>query len=255
MNEQDLQDRMAASTAWTAQETLDPAADITRGRNRLRRKRAAIGSTAAAAVAVTALGFNALTNADTAEIDPAATPSTRPTPTVFPPPSGDTVLYALARAYVDEKGEHLSINHGLHGRGAYLSLVGDWSQDGGQAFFEMTFGDKTSEAEQELKWACKPTTMPGAFPLTCNWKTTSDGERFMVGLGTEDIKQGGKTYKGVKSYLVQYRRSDGKWTMMKLTSGLIEGDGKKPPVVSPDITVERMMEAVTDPRFTKDEAR
>ncbi|GAB3810478.1 hypothetical protein [Kribbella italica] len=56
MNEHDLQERMTRTTAWTDSLPADPAADLARGRRRLRRRRAAVGAGSAFAVALVATG-------------------------------------------------------------------------------------------------------------------------------------------------------------------------------------------------------
>ncbi|GAA1547491.1 hypothetical protein [Kribbella lupini] len=56
MNENDLHEQLARSTAWTDSLPTDPAADLARGRRRLRRRRAGVGLTAVAAVALVATG-------------------------------------------------------------------------------------------------------------------------------------------------------------------------------------------------------
>ncbi|MGC4939119.1 hypothetical protein [Kribbella sp. DT2] len=56
MNEHDLHERMARTTAWTDALPTDPAADLARGRRRLRRRRAAVGAGSAFAVALVATG-------------------------------------------------------------------------------------------------------------------------------------------------------------------------------------------------------
>jgi hypothetical protein len=52
----DLHERLARSTAWTDSLPSDPAADLARGRRRLRRRRAAVGAGSAFAVALVATG-------------------------------------------------------------------------------------------------------------------------------------------------------------------------------------------------------
>lgn len=56
MNENDLHEQLARSTAWTDSLPTDPIADLARGRRRLRRRRAFVGAGSAVAVAVVATG-------------------------------------------------------------------------------------------------------------------------------------------------------------------------------------------------------
>lgn len=240
MNEHDLQKRMAASTAWTAQEPMDPKADLTRGRSRLRRKRIAVSSTAAAAVAVAALGFNAITSAHVADVGVAARPIAQ-----FPPADASDQLYALLRSVAPPPGAS-------EGPGGITSDGDYWKQGGGVAYTTIFVGPGAHGEEVMIRNTCKPTRYPDSFPHTCQWTTTADGKRVLIGRGSEDIRQNGKTYKGVKSYVVLHRFSTGRWAMIRISGGLMEGNKKTPPpVVDPKVSIERMIDAVTDPRLAK----
>ncbi|ONI71957.1 hypothetical protein BWI15_17775 [Kribbella sp. ALI-6-A] len=71
MNENDLHEQLARSTAWTEDLTVDPAGDLARGRRRLRRRRATVGAGSAFAVALVATGGSLATAHWGGSTDPA----------------------------------------------------------------------------------------------------------------------------------------------------------------------------------------
>jgi hypothetical protein len=274
----DLLDRMTESTAWTRTGVIDPAEDVRRGRTRLRRRRAGIAAAAVSAVTVTVVSVNTLTALETPPTDPPVATTGTPAVSVRPHCVGENpyeekgspdawaddaerLLTAFAR-HADPRGEHLqtrepNVRGGCTGgynrqvKGPWVDVRAAWRQDGDVDTVRIeihppgNYDDPQagpSFAHPHLG-ACRKPPWPALTPYSCGWRI-EDGRRVLV--GTSDVR-------GYKSYLAGHVRPDGQFVLVRVESGAHSDPGTeqpKNPVRNPDVTVEGLVAAVTDPAMT-----
>jgi hypothetical protein len=124
-----------------------------------------------------------------------------------------------------------------------------WKQDGGSGSMAVT----VDGMELPMSPHCGPQPSPGFMPFTCNWKTTSDGKRILVGTASIDDQLGGTAYKDIRSLFARYVTPEGLTVSVEVFgtgSNSIEEPIKSPPVLRPDVTIDQLIAAVTDPAMT-----
>ncbi|TWD83472.1 hypothetical protein FB561_4635 [Kribbella amoyensis] len=100
MNENDLHEQLARSTAWTDSLSTDPTADLLRGRRRLRRRRALVGAGSACAVALVATGGSLATAHLGGTTDPAGSGQNQATVQHSLVPPGASIEFRPDGSYV-----------------------------------------------------------------------------------------------------------------------------------------------------------
>ncbi|ADB34417.1 hypothetical protein Kfla_5404 [Kribbella flavida DSM 17836] len=278
MNEHDLHERMRDSTAWTDHLGTEPAADLLRGRKRLRRRRTTIGASAMSAIAVVAAGATIAAGQLPGAADGQVAGD--PTPGVFGvlrlTPGGPTITCPLSAAppgglpagtaepnhlrilvsHVDPARTHLK------GRSAgILRRPGDgpceprgvaaawseWHEAGGTGFAAVAVrakGDygpvEANEIPEPRADVCGLYTDRSTF-TDCRVITTAAGQKVRVGT------------RGKQAYWASYVRPDG-----AMAYATVEGDNRRAdpgpapadepdPVLAPSVTLEALIATVTDP--------
>jgi hypothetical protein len=263
MTTKNLVDLMAESTRWTQSEPVHPAADIARGRARLRRHRIGIGGVAAAGVSVAVLATGTAIGGSGSESLPAAAPTTSTTATAdCAGRDWEADAQRLMKAFgghADPAGRYLSPPpHGFNNGcaigtvpGPWLDVSGRWRQDGAVDRVRVQVHPPGDYADPQLgeaylhphKQPCKLPPWPAFTPYSCSERTV-DGKRVVVGVSTA---------RGYRSYLVGYVRPDGQLVTVRVESG-VHGDPQteqpENPVRTPDVTVEQLVAAATDPAMT-----
>lgn len=254
MTDHDLLERMTETAGWAATAPVDPAADLARGRRRLRHRRLGLAATAGFAVAATVTGVSVLADPPAQQL-PVATP---------PPPAArpDTTEARLAtdrlanwfagrvdpgRRYV--KGTD-GAAYGIESRARSVTLRWQQGAGHGQVAVSVTPPGRYDTAGSPVSSSkCLVFNRAAAAgpPYSCRW-TTKDGRRVLI--GTSDLN-------GVTSYFASYVRADG-----YLALASIEGDrrwafvqsvrpgGERvvfPPVRDLAVTLNDVVAAVTDP--------
>jgi hypothetical protein len=251
MNEQDLRERMEHSVDTDLGETqIDPAADLRRGRTRLRRNRITTGFAAVTSVAaVAALGLQ-LVPASSADdqgtasaAKPAASPSTaargaREQYTSRLVNLSANMLDSVLHQHVDPDGKHAPATPDGVAGGVLLDpskkLVGvgftqQWRQNGevGQLDVLVRAG---KHAQSKDAWCNSPTK------LTCTTRTAPNG-RPIVTL-VVPTAEGGTAGRN-NGLFVRYVRPDGQVVVVS-----VQG------VTQPDVTLQQLIEAAIDPAMS-----
>ncbi|WP_328991711.1 hypothetical protein OG394_35950 [Kribbella sp. NBC_01245] len=257
MNEQDLQDRMAGSTAWTELTSLDAAGDIQRGRSRLRRRRLGVGLTAMSAVAMAAIGVNTIVGQLGDDAGAAGSPLT--SGATATPEELSAAHGAAVREHVDPQHKYSSTRLGasendpnVAGKPLVgITTLGPWKQGGGTGSLQIEV-TKT----KGLNVYCAPEAKaPSILKFGCTWKTLSDGTKVQVGETTEDTVYNGVSYKNVQSRVAYYVRPDGQTVTVAVFATGSNAAGEKltrPPLTKPDVTEAQLIAAATDPAMTLD---
>ncbi|MFC0629118.1 hypothetical protein [Kribbella deserti] len=267
MNEQDLQDRMAGSAAWTELTSSDVTGDIERGRSRLRRRRVGVGLTAMSAVAVAALGVNAVAGQFGNDVGAAGTPPlavNTPTPNAsitakFVEPRKRAAIHAAAVVkHIDPQKEYTSdirLGSGQTDSTATGQVWtawyshGSWEQDGGSGMLSIHVAK-----EKETNLHCGPEAeSPSILKFSCQWKTLPDGTKVQVGQATSSGVYKGVTYKNIPSRFAYYVRPDGQSTFVAVFGGAgntSERQLLKRPLSKLDVTEEQLIAAVKDPALS-----
>jgi hypothetical protein len=283
MNEHDLHDELARTTAWTDTLPTDPAADLARGRRRLRRRRAGVGLTATLAVAMVATGGSLATAhlRGPADVGPASASSDgdvqmtmrvgpsgqtitcNPAPVTpsngIPPGGPATNLIAVFAAHADPSGGHLTGRadddliapiSGPCGRPGGAWARSDWSEAGGVGWVAVSVVPKAAHEPPNGYGIPHPRAdacglMDDRSKFTKCWvTTTASGEQVRVGT------------RGKQAYWAGYVRPDG-----QLAIATVEGDGRRAdpgifggaepttqtPVDQPSVTLAQLIATVTDP--------
>ncbi|MFK4083605.1 hypothetical protein ACI2LF_05815 [Kribbella sp. NPDC020789] len=263
MNEQELRERMQTSvqTAF-APDAIDPAADVTRGRRGLRRRRVAGGLTAAAAVAaVAALGAQYLP-VSSAE-PPVAQATSRST-------SEDDARYQARLKYLGAQtvftlhrhlGKSQKYLDGTAGRSAGVrgdgnqvdefTVMQEWKQSGGTGLLWVSIA-RPRQALAKEKW-CGPGYTPDLLRMGCFDRLAPNGRKVTIGAILPIKNSQGVTYRESGGQFVRYVRPDGQVviaavvgmnTLKRVADGLPKG------VKRPDVTWPQLAAIATDPDLT-----
>jgi hypothetical protein len=254
MNDQDLLDELTRSTDWTNDLTTDPAADIARGRSRLRRWRLATGAAALSALAVAAVGVSGAVGhlAGLSEAPAAGFAA----PVTTQPPMYFTKYIDILAAHVDPATRYLAQGGGAQkGDVIWAEAQADWNEHGGRGIAIVKVDAKGAwggapgqEVNQNRSDKCALAATSFTF-TSCKWMTTADGKHVLVGTRAS----------APKAYFASYVRPDG-----GLAIALVDGDGNKrwpsrrvtdeagkvAPVPDPSVTLAGLIATVTDPSLT-----
>lgn len=258
MNEQDLQDRMAGSAAWTELTSLDAAGDIQRGRSRLRRRRLGVGLTAMSAVAVAAVGVNATVGQLGNDVGAAGSPISLAEQGAAPTLKELSAAHGAAvREHVDPQHKYSStqLGHGEYDANVPgkplvgIATVGTWKQGGGTGQLQIEVAKKKG-----LNLYCAPENKaPSILKFGCTWKTLPDGKKVQVGETTQNVVHNGVSYKKIQSRFAYYVRPDGQTVTVAVFATQSNATGEKlarPPVTNPDVTEAQLIAAATDPALS-----
>lgn len=287
MNEHELHEQLARTTAWTESLPVDPAADLARGRRRLRRRRAVVGAGSAFAVALVATGGSLATAHLGGTPDPAGSAQVQPrlpgeSYYAIPPRGGSTCAPRAATApatggpgkiapilpdsnhidvlasYADPDRRHLvghsvveifPVGVGSCGSGSPASERSDWSEAGGLGWAEVAVIPK--DRHEPPNDGGIPHPRADVCGLMDDRSTFTKCWVTTTTKG-EQVRVGTR---GKQAYWASYVRPDG-----QLAVATVEGDGrladpgtlgpdptKVTPVEQPSITLAELISTVTDP--------
>lgn len=255
----DLLDRMTETATWAATAPVDPAADLARGRRRLRRRRTGQAALAGGAIAAVAVLGGQLTvmspDRSLPDVGPAATAGRTPTTT----DRLDALRDVLLR-HVDPHRLHAPWPAaGGGGNAGAVNYEAGWRQGSGVGFTKVyVIADGGHDQTLAGGFRFRPDRCDFPWdpvvddpPYRCRWQTV-DGKRVLI--GTVDS--------GPKSYFASYLRPDG-----TLVVAVVDGDFRGafvkssrpgtneeiryPRVPDPDVTIGDLVAAVTDPAMTQ----
>lgn len=234
----DLAGRGTDSTSWTQLEPIDPAADLRRGREQLRRsrlrRRLTLTGAAVLAVVVTVAGVSVLSDPSGPEAFPGPPIPTRPERAAL-------LVASWFSEHLDPQRKYITATDsdgGNERNGLQATMI--WRQGTGYGRVSMSLtpaGHYDKSAGTATSTRCqvfgrKPADGP---PYSCR-PTTKDGRRVLT--GTADVR-------GVRSYFASYVRPDGYLVLVA-----VEGDRHEagyPPVRDLAVTLDDVVAAVTDP--------
>lgn len=256
MNDQDLRDRLQHTVATDLGEPpIDPAADIRRGRTRLRRNRVATGfatvTSVAAVAAVAALGMQ-LVPASSAD-QQSAPPAAQPTTTLPATPRHVTHAQRLAdltAAMLDQTvHQHIDVSRrytkkitgGVSSTSVIdsadrLKAVGitqQWRQNGevGQLQARVTDG---KNAESKDAWCGSGSVVTGPLKKVCTTRTAPNGRPIVT--ATFVPRANGRPVGRDGGLYVRYVRPDGQVVIVSVTQ-----------LTKPAVTLQQLIAAATDP--------
>ncbi|WP_433013286.1 hypothetical protein [Kribbella sp. CA-294648] len=260
MNEQDLRDRLELTVATDlGEQPFDPAADLRRGRSRLRRHRIATGfATVTSVAAVAALGLQFMPASSTGRQGPA--PAAQPTVAPPPAPGGEDraqqtarlasttmkKLDIVAHRHIDPDRKYTkqtiseSFSPTVFDSSNKLFGVGigkRWQQNGdfGQLQVEVFAG---THSLSEGAW-CRDGGMPelpGSANLTCTTRTAPNGRRIVTAKAAPTASPA-VPWNG--ALMVRYVRPDGQVVTVSVWG-----------VIKPSVTLQQLIEAAIDPEMS-----
>lgn len=265
MSEQDLRERMELSVAaYLNDAVIDPGADLARGRRRLVRRRAAIGLAGIAAAVVVAIGAGSFAMPSAVNA-PASTPT--PMPVVAQPPDSErdrvgAQVLSAALKYLDAKhlrttGEPQGIGHtgfDKKKRSVIGSLGVDDNWTGGKGTGQVWINVAQPDHAQPASTICGPKRSQGFMPYRCSAGVAPDGRPIVTGEATMDVKASdGIVHRAVRGYFVRYIRQDGQVVDVGVDGvnlTFTERGLPQPPVTNPQVTMQQLIAAATDPAMT-----
>jgi hypothetical protein len=229
--------RMAERTDWTRLEPIDPAADLQRGRQQLRRSllRRRLALTAGAGLALVVLAVAALLSDSSA---PEAIPGP-PIPTR--PERASLQLASWFSERLDPQRRFITATDGDGGdKRSGLRATMIWRQGAGYGRVALSLtppGHYDTGTESTTSKRCQVfgRKLADGPPYSCR-PTTKDGRQVLT--GTADVR-------GVRSHFASYLRPDG-----YLVLAAVEGDRREagyPPVRDLAVSLDDVVAAVTDP--------
>ncbi|WBQ05313.1 hypothetical protein [Kribbella sp. CA-293567] len=259
MNEQDLRERLELSVGTDLGDpVVDPAADISRGRKRLRRIRLASGLAAATSVAaVAALGVQFLPADDQLPV-----PAAKPTAVPKSEEAGQDWQADLAAAVyrnVDPKRAHLTKESGwtfVHQTGRKKNPVQEavlgqvWQQGGGTGRLLVSVS-APDRAQAEATW-CDPEYDKDHIKATCSAGRTAGGAPIVSGPLGQVVNSKGVAYPDSGGTFVRYVRPDGQVVVVAIsrlnTFKRVADD--LPAAAEPAVTLEQLYALATDPALS-----
>lgn len=266
MNEQDLREQMEISVGTDlGQPVVDPAADIARGRRRLRRRRVASGFAAATSVAaVAALGLQFLPafSGDRTAPPAAGQPmSARDAATAAVVQEVQTQkLSTVVRRHVDPTGAYTvgkreeafttkDASKPL-GIGA-LTFTHEWKQDGGVGLLWVSVA-YPDHAPARTKW-CGPRFTKDLMAVRCFDTKDANGRPVVGGSAGSVANSKGVFYVKSGGQFARYERPDGQVVIvavLRMKSLKRVADDLPEGVTAPRVTREQLYAAATDPAMT-----
>ncbi len=265
MTEQDLRERMELSVAaYLNDAVIDPDADLARGRRRLVRRRAAVGLAGVATAVVVAIGAGAFAM-PSAVNGPASSPT--PLPGVTQPPDSErdrvgAQVLGAALKYLDAKhlrttGEPQGIGHTGFDK-KKRSVIGslgvddNWTEGKGTGRVWITVAQP--DHAEPVSTLCGPKRTEGFMPYACSAGVAPDGRPVVTGIAAMDVKASdGLMHPGVHGYFVRYIRPDGQVVDVGVDGvnlTFTERGLPQPPVTIPEVRMQQLIAAASDPAMT-----